>query len=437
MRELTEAELRVVVSHLPDFVVVLDEEGRYSWVNRLDPSLREEDVIGKRIDEYVIVPEEKLEILECARGALHKGVPGEMVTLGYREGEYETWYWLRILPLPPDEQGRKRAVLVSRDETRSVQSQRALARSEERFRRLVESSPDFIVILDSERRIVYANKLISGLGEGEVVGQRFDTLVDEASRDNAVATVVRVLESGEPAVYESSAAAAAGAGRRYRVQVVPWTSDGGSKQVLLVASDVTEEYRAAEQRRALLAELDHRVKNTLAVVSALAAQTARHSDSLASFEEAFGGRLRSLAATHEALAAAGWSALGATEIVSKVVVPLAGPQLAVALPDDLDIPGWSVTAVSLAFHELTTNASKHGALASPGGSVRIEGSTGDDEDTLTWTERGVAGPQRDVEGFGLRLVRRLVEQELGGRLELTLLEDGRRYQLHLPHRRER
>lgn len=431
MSELPESELQAILAHLPDFVVIVDHEGRFCWVNHLDPTLRREQVLGQRIDGFNR-PDYQAVAWQAVQRALVERVATEYEAPGYRDGEWDSWYWCRVLPFPPDAHGRPRALVLTRNVTERVRAQKALEQSEARFRMLVESSPDFIAILDAQRRILYANWLGRELAEEQVIGQPAPGFVDEANRAKSVAAIDRVLQGGPQESYDSGVVFN---DRRYRTRVVPWPSEAGAPRVLLVASDITEEFRAAEQRRVMHAELDHRVKNSMATVVALATQTARRASSLEGFEQAFSGRIRSLAETHEALAAAGWGTLELKDIVARVVGPVAGEQLDLDIPANHRVsPGWA-SPLALALHELVTNATKYGALSRCAGRVRIACEEVDGRSLLVWTESGgggAGGGESAKEGFGMRLVRGLIERDIGGRLTVAQREDGWRYEIAFP-----
>ncbi len=200
---------------------------------------------------------------------------------------------------------------------------------------------------------------------------------------------------------------------------------GAPQRVVGIVRDVTEERAEAEHREVLLAELDHRVKNVLAAVQALATQSARRTRSTDGFLSAFSGRLKAMASAHELLTATRWRGAGLTHIATAELGGLAPGQARWSGPELILTPR-AANAVSLALHELATNAVKYGALSSENGRVEVVWSrTADGGFRLDWTERGgpaVKTPER--RGFGSTLLERVTSRELGGECRVEYLPDG-------------
>ena len=179
--------------------------------------------------------------------------------------------------------------------------------------------------------------------------------------------------------------------------------------------DVSTEKGEANQSDALVAELDHRVKNVLAAVQSLAAQSARRTVSLDAFLKTFFGRLEAMAAAHTLLTATRWRGAEISQIAAAELGGLALGQARWAGPDVILNPR-ATHALTLALHELSANAVKHGALSSEGGHIEVKwerNPSGGFE--LFWIESGgpiVARPSR--RGFGSTLLERVTGPELGG-----------------------
>jgi two-component sensor histidine kinase len=192
----------------------------------------------------------------------------------------------------------------------------------------------------------------------------------------------------------------------------------------MAAEEVTRKRDEAE-RETLVAELDHRVKNVLAAVQSLAAQSARKASSLDGFLKTFAGRLKSMASAHQLLTATRWRGAGMQNIAAAELGGLAPGQTRWQGPDLLLTPR-AANAMSLALHELATNAVKFGALSTELGRVDVAWrATAEGGLELLWTEsRGppVAPPAR--RGFGSTLLDKVTGRELGGEARIEHRRDG-------------
>jgi two-component sensor histidine kinase/CheY-like chemotaxis protein len=192
----------------------------------------------------------------------------------------------------------------------------------------------------------------------------------------------------------------------------------------IAAAELDRDWDDAE-RESLVAELDHRVKNVLAVVQSLAAQSARKAASLDSFLKTFAGRLKSMASAHQLLVATRWRGASMRNIAAAELGGLAPGQTRWQGPDLLLTPR-AANAMSLALHELATNAVKFGALSTEFGRVEAawkETPAGGLE--LSWVESGgpaVGSPQRH--GFGATLLEKVTGRELGGVARVDYRHEG-------------
>ena len=203
------------------------------------------------------------------------------------------------------------------------------------------------------------------------------------------------------------------------------TAPDGSQRLIGVLQDITARQQDEEHRAALLAELDHRVKNVLAAVQALATQSARKTTSLEGFLKTFGGRLKTMASAHELLTATRWRGAAIGDIAAAELGGLAPGQARWEGPQIILTPR-AANALSLALHELATNAVLSGALSTDGGKVQvnwraIEGGGF----KLDWVESGgppVSAPAR--KGFGLTLLEQVTARELGGEVRVEFKREG-------------
>ena len=194
--------------------------------------------------------------------------------------------------------------------------------------------------------------------------------------------------------------------------------------------DITERRAVEDQRRTLMAELDHRVKNVLAAVQALAVQTAKRTTSLESFLSTFAGRLKSMASANELLTAARWRGAAIAHLAAAELGGIAPGQTRWDGPE-LFLTPRAANALALALHELATNALKFGALSTESGRVDVRWTRlpgGGFE--LTWTESG--GPSVSPPahlGFGSTLLGQVTGRELNGETEVEYRASGVRVRL--------
>ncbi|MDR4308541.1 PAS domain S-box protein [Chelatococcus sambhunathii] len=206
-----------------------------------------------------------------------------------------------------------------------------------------------------------------------------------------------------------------------------------------VTTDITERKEEERIRAWLLAELNHRVKNNLSTVQALARQTRQSVDSLDEFEAAFNARLMALSRAHDLLMRETWTSAGLGELAAATLAPFKlddDARIVIRGPEVRFSPTAAVT-MTLAFHELATNSAKFGALSMPGGRVTVEWLIDTSRNggvvDLRWREAGgpiVPPPSR--RGFGLRLIERGAPRELGGDVRLDFEPDGVACAFRLP-----
>ena len=203
-----------------------------------------------------------------------------------------------------------------------------------------------------------------------------------------------------------------------------------------VVLDVTDRHQAfasvtaSERRHRLLTnELNHRVKNTLATIQSIARHTARGAASLGDFRQAFEDRLLALSATHNVLTQASWESAGVGELLAQETAPYPPEQISVGGPSAM-LPARQALALGMVFHELATNAAKYGALSVATGRLDVRWATLDVDQpkpllVLEWRETGgpVVSPPTQT-GFGSRLVKSSVEQDLGGTVALDFNATG-------------
>jgi two-component sensor histidine kinase len=208
-------------------------------------------------------------------------------------------------------------------------------------------------------------------------------------------------------------------------------------RVAILFGDITERKQAEERQRLLMAELDHRVKNTLARMMVICERSRASAASADELADALTGRITAMARAHERLSHGKGTGLGLRELVEDELAPYRSQTNESVEGPDLLLTPAAAQALGMVFHELATNAAKYGALSAAGGRLsvcwQVKGGNGSEQLSLVWQEADgpvVAAPQQ--QGFGTRLIRDLVRHELGGQVELTLAPAGARCELEIP-----
>jgi PAS domain S-box-containing protein len=203
-------------------------------------------------------------------------------------------------------------------------------------------------------------------------------------------------------------------------------AEGRAVRIVGTNVDVTERRLADEHQRLLVNELNHRVKNTLAIVQAMAWQSFRTGGMPLTARETFEGRIAALAAAHDVLTERNWAAGSIAQMVAGAVAPHdPGDGRLTAQGPDVNLEPKTAVALALAMHELATNAVKHGALSLPTGRVDVRWSAEARRLRLIWRETG--GPPLTTpvrRGFGTRLLERGLAEELHGDVCLEFRPEG-------------
>ena len=323
---------------------------------------------------------------------------------------------------------------IDRDIGARRQAERRALALESEQRQMLDGVGVLIGVLEPDGRVRQVNRtalLAAGTTHEAVVGLPFDDTpwwrVEEEWLEKLRAQIAAAAR-GETPRAEMPWSAADGSRRWVDFQIVPLLDDSGRVSTLIPSGlDITERHHNDERRRIMAAELNHRVKNNLALVRSLAAQTLDRSDPRV---EEFGARLKALATAHGILTRSEWEDADLADIMAEsLAVCQAGPDRI-----EIDCPSIAVgpqpaTSLALAFHELCTNAIKYGALSNTEGTVRVagrvEGTDGGDQLVITWTESGgppVSPPS--ARGFGTKMLQRILALDIGAHVDMAFRPDG-------------
>jgi two-component sensor histidine kinase len=195
--------------------------------------------------------------------------------------------------------------------------------------------------------------------------------------------------------------------------------------------EIEERKNAEKNQQLLIAELHHRVKNTLATVQALIQLSLNASDSMEGFRQSIGARIASLAHTHTLLIDRRWDSISFTELLWGELEPYNEGGRVLLEGPDFQLSAQLAVTLGMIFHELTTNATKHGALSAANGRLKVSWTADRTEQgralDLNWQESG--GPPATVperRGFGSRLLERLLVRQFNGKVEFDFQPHGLR-----------
>lgn len=209
--------------------------------------------------------------------------------------------------------------------------------------------------------------------------------------------------------------------------LVEFEGEGSERKPVAIAGasrDLTEAKRAEELQRLLGNELNHRVKNTLATVQSVVNQTLRSAADIQTAHTAANARIIALAGAHDLLTDRSWGGADLAELVARSLAPFVAGQITLDGPC-LEVSPKQALALSLALHELATNAAKYGALSRPEGRVELRWTAQNGRLHLDWRESGgpkVVPPTR--RGFGSRVIESALSGELDGQTRLEFAPEG-------------
>jgi PAS domain S-box-containing protein len=347
------------------------------------------------------------------------------------------WIELRTVISYGSDGRPKRVIGVNIDITERKRAEIALQASEAKLAGILAIAGDAIISIDEDHRITLFNKAaerLFGYSQGEMIGQPMDLLIPTRFRRTHDRHIERF--TSEPDIPRRMSEQREVPGRRKNGEEFPIEASISKLKVgeewvcTVVLRDITERKRAEERQRALLAELDHRVKNALSTVSSVVSQTWQVSRSVATFAEALDARIRSMAATHDLLSSGGWQGISLAELVWRELAPYATRDNTEISGPDIVLKSEAGQAMAMVLHELTTNAAKYGALSIEKGRVSIrwdQRPNGHSRSHLVFEWQEVGGPPVEALGkpsYGTTTIRDLIPYEFGGTVDLVLAADG-------------
>ncbi|MGC1585971.1 MAG: PAS domain S-box protein [Rhodomicrobium sp.] len=333
---------------------------------------------------------------------------------------------------------------IARDITGRKRAEEAMRESEERLRAIFGSAADAMVVIDEDARIHSVNPAAGrmfGYTQSELIGNDISKLMPEPHRSQHRAYIEAYCKTGIPKII----------GRPRELQhqrkdgtlfpadltVAEWRV-GGKRYFTGVVRDITERKRNEDKVQLLLREVNHRSKNMLALVQAIASRTAAPDH--VEFMKRFSERLSALAASQDLLVSSGWQGVETGALVQSQLSHFK------SLIDDriklkgqaLKLSASAAQTIGMALHELATNAGKYGALSRGTGSIEIEwqlcqAADGSQLFEMMWAEHGgpqVSPPARS--GFGNTVIETIPRMELDAEIMLDYAPEGLRWHLCCP-----
>ncbi|MEF2553369.1 HWE histidine kinase domain-containing protein [Aurantimonas sp. A2-1-M11] len=365
-----------------------------------------------------------------------EGLPlGTMCVLDHMPRELDD-HQIRTLRLLARQVSTQLELRLSLQQTQNALSH--VRRLESQYRQIVDSAVDFsIITTDLDGTITSWSpgaQKIFGWSEAETLGQPAAMVFTAADRESDLA--------GREMASARETGCRIGEGWHQRKdgtrfwasgEIMPLLGEAETRiGYLKILRDRTHEYQAEEQRRELTHELSHRMKNVLATVQSIVSQSLRTAKSLDAGREAISSRVQALARAQDILTQTSWTGAGIRQVVDEALAPHRTGQGRISIDGpDVVLSAQQVLGLSLALHELATNAAKYGSLSSPSGEVEIRWEVGTgDAFRFAWIESNgplVGEPTR--RGFGSRLIERIVGSYFEGDGQLDFPPSGVTFQL--------
>ncbi|MCM5552799.1 sensor histidine kinase [Pleomorphomonas sp. NRK KF1] len=392
--------------------VAVDSAGRLLYSNARFRQIFAEDwdrLKGKLLSEILPGPASQL-IGKLINPDSHEAAP---VSVSFLEKGVERNYLVSARPV---HLGTVRGFAVTfSDLTERVRAE-AAERAERIANAIIASANEAVVVCDRTLTVTHANFAAEALSTEKLVGARLDAAIPlkfpDATGILDIGELVETSLAGTPLRSIEAFAPMSPGARDVMVSAAPLNiSDDGPEGCVLTLVDLSQRKKDERQMHLLMRELDHRVKNTLALVLSISKRTAASEETLEGFQGSFSGRIEALAATHNLLAGASWESLSLRQIFSAEVSPYTetGGERVNIIGVDLSLYPRAAIALGLIFHELATNATKYGALSGEKGSIVLEIHPKTDAPSVevTWTEKdGPAVKSFSRKGFGHTVIAR-------------------------------
>lgn len=302
---------------------------------------------------------------------------------------------------------------------------------------LIDGLPVLFGVVDAGSRFELFNSRFETIGwlPDEIKGAPVEEVLGPAA-GKAVAALLADPAAAPGKPREIQLQYPGGRQKTHLLYCVPRLNRGRMIGAYLAVLDIHERKMWEERNRVISAELDHRVKNILALVSTITRMTGRYTQNFEDFQNILTERIDSLARTHARLAAKSWAGMELRQLVEDELAAYMPPESGryTLNGPNVDLGMRATQSLSMVIHELTTNAVKYGALSSTPGTLDVTWTLDEEALEICWTETGVSTPQQepDRKGFGTTVIENAIKRQLSGKLERSYDDDGLRYVLRIP-----
>jgi PAS domain S-box-containing protein len=428
------AELEALYERSPLGLAVLDAELRFVRINRALAEINgfsPTEHIGRRA--WDLVPDLQGAAEPVLRKVLESGEPqSDVLIVGKtpaRPGVKRTWRE-QFYPVRSNDGAIMGVGVICEEITDGERLKRELEQRESQLRLVLNGCNALIGILETDGTLKEVNEpalALSNLERGDVVGRKFwdcHWWTHDPVEQERVKQAVADCATGQLVRYDAVVQKEAGETTWIDFMISPVFGPDGSVEMLVPSAfDISGRKHDERHRELMIDELNHRVKNTLAIVQSMANQTLHGDGDRDAQLVAFRGRLAALAGAMDLLTETEWQLTPIEMVIRKTLMAAAAPPDRLTLSGaPINVPAKAAVSIAMAFHELATNAIKYGAWSTDSGHVSIawserEGIANGLE--LTWQEHG--GPTVDAptrQGFGSRMIERVLSAEINGEAKL-------------------
>jgi len=403
-----------------------------------------DEILG-RTSDVIFIPEDRAEAAS-EKERCEARANGRAADERWHQRKDGSRFWASGL-LMPLRGGDAGFVKITRDRTEQHQAGERLLESEQRFRLLATSIPQLVFLTRADGDRTWASPqwiAFSGLDFAASLGLGWLEAVHADDREATQRAWQEARLKGEYYIEHRVRREADGEYLWHQTRAKPLEGESGASSEWVGTMTDIDDLRGLQSRQTvLMAELQHRTRNLLSVVQAIANQTIRSSSSLEVFGTQFGNRLRALSRVQSLLAKVedqiiDLHTLVTSELAAHSESDLTSTKIKVGGPS-VALPPSAAQALGLALHELATNAVKYGALAQPTGKLEVTWELNAKKPTseiaLQWRESGVSMPEAGLvkrKGYGSELIERALPYQLRAKTQLEFGPDGVRCAILVP-----